>query len=133
MRKMLTLAALLLCATSAIPQQATFLELGLYWGNFSGPQVTNATTTLYDSHGNALATVKGAWPHVTLPLAIDTYKIIVSADPANGHPRLGNMVVIPLATKVPMTTYVIQTLTVKMAFNADGLTGTFDVRTGGTF
>jgi len=47
----LVLAGLMLLAALPVRAQSTFLELGLYWGSFSGAQVTNATTTLANSKG----------------------------------------------------------------------------------
>jgi len=132
MRKLIMLAALLLTALP-VRAQSTKLQLGLYWGSFSGAQVTNATTTLANSKGVALATMEGAWPTVTQPLAFDLYTIHVVAPAANGHPALDYTVILPIASAVPGTTFKITGYTARIAFNADGKTGTLQASVGATF
>lgn len=132
-RLILSAAAALLLAALPVRAQSTFLELGLYWGSFSGAQVTNATTTLTNSKGTVIATATGAWPHISLPVAFDVYTIHVTAPAANGHPALDYTLTLPIATSVPGTTFKISSYTAKIAFNSDGKTGTLQAGVGATF
>ena len=114
------LVVLLLCTTNLNSQTApsTFLELGLYWGTLSGPQITNATTTLEDSHGNIIAKMTGAWPHTTLALPFDVYTVRITAPVANGHPALSYQATFPFASSFG-TSLTVKNWTVRIAFSLD--------------
>jgi hypothetical protein len=132
MKTAFLLAALLLLSIPA-HAQSTFLELGLFWGSFSGAQVTNATTTISDSKGAIIATALGAWPHVALPLAFDIYTVHVTAPATSSHPGLNYTAVLPLASAVPGTTFKVTSYAARFAFSSDGKTGTFSMSGAGSF
>ena len=126
---------LLLFLLAALPAQAqsTKLQIGLYWGSFTGSQVTNATTVLSNSKGEVIATAPGAWPTISANLPLDMYTVHVTAPAANGHPALDYTVVLPLASAIPSTTFKVTSSSARFAFNADGKTGSFQIGGGGTF
>jgi len=120
MRKLILISLLLVLAQSTNSQTTptTFLELGLYWGTLSGPQITNATTTLEDSHGNIIAKMTGAWPHTTLALPFDVYTVRITAPVANGHPALSYQATFPFASSFG-TSLIVRNWTVRIAFSLD--------------
>jgi hypothetical protein len=108
--------AVILRAAIPIPPATTFLELGLHWPvagvpSYTGPGVTNAVTTITDSHGTLLGvSTNNPFPHINLPVALDVYTIHVTAAATNANPALDWTFTLPMATNVPgftaITSYV---------------------------
>lgn len=123
----LVLALSLLSLAVPAHGQATFLELGLHWGTFSGLPVSNATTTLSDSKGNVIATrVNNAFPVITVPVSFDIYTVTVKAPAINGNPAVNWLFTLPMATTFPIISgdVTIKSYVAAVAIDSTGQHGT---------
>lgn len=123
MKRLVILPLLFALFTVPAVSQSTFLELGLHWGNYSGPAVANVTTVMTNSHGTVVAkVVNNSFPHITIPVALDVYTIRVTAPATSTTPVLNWSFTMPMATTLASMT--VNNYTATIAIDSTGTHGT---------
>lgn len=132
MKRLVILPLLLALFAFPASPQSTFLELGLHWGTYSGPAVANVTTVMKNSHGTVVAKiVDNAFPHITIPVALDIYTITITAPASSTTPGLNWSFTMPMGTAVASMT--VNNYTAAIAIDSTGTHGTVKASILATF